>query len=410
MPTEETSQAPWRVSSDTHIVEPPDLFLTRMSKQYLDYAPRLEKVDGVEMWVAEGQPGLPAFVASRAGDRFEPLETRPNRASPSTYGDCTFADDVREGGFNPRVWLDDNEADGVYGGAVFASLTFLFYSMISDTLVLNDIFRAYNDWALDFASEDRDRIKPITMLNLDDIDHAIVEMTRMRDRGAVGACIPVSSPDGYDHVRYERFWAAAQDLNVPLNMHVASIRSTSGFGFVTHSSRQPHIDGPYTTPGMVNTPDMHVRTSLVEMIMSGVFRRYPGLQVVSVENEGSWMPYFMQRMDWHYKYNLRSTDKGYRLEGDLLPSDYVRSNVLVSFTEDAALMRMRDEVGIDRLMWGSDYPHAESTFPLSGSLLDEQFVDVPADEQRTMVQENCAKLYGFDVAKLEAGTAVAEAS
>jgi predicted TIM-barrel fold metal-dependent hydrolase len=393
------------VSSDTHIVETPDLFVTRMSKKYVDYAPRLEKVNGVEMWVADGKPGQPAFIASRAGDRFEPLETRPDRASPSTYGDCTFADDVREGGFNPRVWLDDNEADGVYGGAVFPSLAFLFYSMVSDTAMLNDIFRAYNDWAIDFASEDRNRIKPVTMLNLDDIDHAIAEMTRMRDLGAVGACIPVRSPDGYDHVRYERFWAAAQDLNVPLNMHVASVRSTEGFGFLTHFNKQSHINGPYTTPGMVNTPDMHMRTALVEMIMSGVFARYPGLQVISVENEGSWMPYLMQRMDWHYKYNLRSNDRGYRLPGDLLPSDCCRSNVMISFTEDAALMRARDDVGVDRLMWGSDYPHAESTFPLSGSLLDEQFAGVPADEQRVMVQENCAKLYGFDTARLAASVA-----
>jgi predicted TIM-barrel fold metal-dependent hydrolase len=69
------------------------------------------------------------------------------------------------------------------------------------------------------------------------------------------------------------------------------------------------------------------------------------------------------------------------------------------------LIRARDEVGVDRLMWGSDYPHAESTFPRSGSLLDEQFVGVPADEQRMMVQENCAKLYDFDTARLTASGA-----
>jgi predicted TIM-barrel fold metal-dependent hydrolase len=395
-----TAQVPWRISSDTHVVEPPDLFTSRMSPRYREYAPRLEFVDGVEMWVADEKPGLPAFVASRAGDRFEPAESRPRRAMPSTYSGATFADDVRPGGYEPDIWLKDNYTDGVFGGVVFASLTMIFYRMVPQTEVLNDILRAYNDWVLDFASYDPDRIKPVTMLSFDDIDWAIAEMTRTRERGSAGAIVPVRDLHSYDSERYERFWSAAEDLDLPLAMHVATERTNQPFHF-THGGKQPHIAGQYTPPEMLNVPDMAMRTTLAEMTMSGVFARHPKLMLVSVEHEASWLPYFMERMDWHYQYNLRTSDHGYRYPNGALPSDYIRQNVMMSFTEDTPLMRLRDIIGVDRLMWGSDYPHAESTFPRSDALLAATFTDVPVEEQALMVRDNCARFYGFDTAAIE---------
>jgi predicted TIM-barrel fold metal-dependent hydrolase len=382
------------------VVEPPDLFTSRMSADLRDYAPRLEFVDGVEMWIADGKPGLPAFVASRAGDRFEPLAERPRRAMPSTYGGATFAEDVRPGGYEPDLWLKDNRSDGVFGGVVFASLTMIFYRMVPHGDVLNDILRAYNDWVLEFASYDLDRLKPVTMVSLDDIDWAIAEMTRTKARGSAGAIVPVRDRHSYDSERYERFWSAAEDLDMPLNMHVATERTDKPFHF-TGGGRQPHIAGQYTPPDMLNTPDMAMRTTLAEMTMSGVFARHPKLKLVSVEHEASWLPYFMERMDWHYQYNLRTSDHGYRYPDGELPSHYIRNNVMMSFTEDTPLMRLRDIIGVERLMWGSDYPHAESTFPRSEKLLTAAFVGVPVDEQALMVRDNCARVYGFDLAVVE---------
>lgn len=371
-----------------------------MSTEFREYAPRLEWVEGVEMWVADEKPGLPAFVASRAGDRFEPLATRPRRAMPSTYSGASFAEDVRPGGYDPDIWLKDNVTDGVYGGVVFASLTMIFYRMVARGDVLADILRAYNDWVLEFASYDLDRIKPVTMLCLDDIDQAIAEMARTKERGSVGAIVPVRDLESYDSERYERFWSAAEDLDMPLNMHVATERVNAPFHF-THGGRQPHIEGQYTPTSMLNTPDMTMRTTLGEMTMSGVFARHPRLKLVSVEHEASWLPYFMERMDWHYQYNLRTSDRGYRYPGGELPSDFIRTNVMMSFTEDTPLMRVRDIIGVDRLMWGSDYPHAESTFPRSEELLAATFSDVPVDEQALMVRDNCADFFGFDLKVVE---------
>jgi predicted TIM-barrel fold metal-dependent hydrolase len=381
-------------------VEPPDLFTSRMSAEFREYAPRLEFVDGVEMWIADEKPGLPAFVASRAGDRFEPVETRPRRAMPSTYAGATFVEDVRPGGYEPEIWIKDNYTDGVYGGVVFASLTMIFYRMVARTDVLNDVLRAYNDWVLEFCSHDLDRIKPVTMVSLDDIDWAIAEMERTRQLGSVGAIIPVRDLHTYDSERYERFWSAAEDLDMPLNMHVATERINEPFHF-THGGRQPHIQGQYTPTSMLNTPDLAMRTSLGEMTMSGVFARHPKLKLVSVEHEASWLPYFMERMDWHYQYNLRTSDHGYRYPDAALPSDYIRQNVMMSFTEDTPLMRVRDIIGVDRLMWGSDYPHAESTFPRSDALLAAAFTDVPVEEQTLMVRDNCAQFFGFNTGLLE---------
>jgi predicted TIM-barrel fold metal-dependent hydrolase len=131
-----------------------------------------------------------------------------------------------------------------------------------------------------------------------------------------------------------------------------------------------------------------------------VFARHPRLKLVSVEHEASWLPYFMERMDWHYQYNLRTSDHGYRYPDGALPSDYIHRNVMMSFTEDTPLMRLRDIIGVDRLMWGSDYPHAESTFPRSAALLAATFRDVPVEDQALMVRDNCARFYGFDTAAI----------
>ena len=107
--------------------------------------------------------------------------------------------------------------------------------------------------------------------------------------------------------------------------------------------------------------DYFVRMDLAQMIYVGVFERYPKLKVVEAEHEIAWLPYFIKRMDLNYK--ERHENIPYRFKGDTLPSDFMRNNVLHSFQEDDLGIQMRALIGVHTLMWGSDYPHAESTFP-----------------------------------------------
>ena len=140
--------------------------------------------------------------------------------------------------------------------------------------------------------------------------------------------------------------------------------------------------------------DGRVRASIVDIIFSGVFERYPRLKVGAIEFEVAWAPYFMRRMDNTYE-ERPSGLKGYRFKEGSLPSDFFRSNVFISFQEDDLGIQLRHYVGVDNLLWASDYPHAESTFPKSREIVDKILAGIPEDEQRKIAGENAAKLYGF---------------
>jgi len=104
-----------------------------------------------------------------------------------------------------------------------------------------------------------------------------------------------------------------------------------------------------------------------------------------------------------YTYRERHEEAIHRFEDGMLPSDFYRRNVVLSFQEDAIGVRLRDVIGVGNMMWGSDYPHSESTFPQSRKILAEILAGVPDADRSKIVGENTARVYAFDVARLAAG-------
>ena len=149
-------------------------------------------------------------------------------------------------------------------------------------------------------------------------------------------------------------------------------------------------------------PGFHVqyRTLGADVIgahyLQRVFQRYPKLQIGSVENELSWAPNFLDRLD--YTYTQRTIREGWwdRFTGDKLPSEYFHSNVFMGFQEDGLGIRLRDVIGVDNLMWGSDYPHAESTFPRSRQILEEILEGCTEEEKAKIAGGNVARVYNLD--------------
>jgi len=137
---------------------------------------------------------------------------------------------------------------------------------------------------------------------------------------------------------------------------------------------------------------------MCDLIFSGVFERHPRLTLAIVEFELSWAPNVVISMD--YTYRERHGEAIYRFKDGMLPSDFFRRNVVLSFQEDAIGIRLRDVIGVDKMMWGSDYPHSESTFPQSQKILAEILAGVPQDEQAKIAGGNTARVYNFDVASL----------
>ena len=372
------------VSSDSHIVEPPDLWTSRMRGDFAERAPRVVSEDTGDWWYIDGKRSM-SFLGVQTGDRFE-------KDARELIIEARW-EDVRAGAHDPRAFIEENAGDGVVASVVYPSEALLTYA-IPDTELCSATMAAYNDFIAEFCSEDPARLKGIALVNIDDPAAAVQEMQRCRDAGLAGAMITVLPPaeQAYDQPRYEPVWSASVDLDMPISMHVATGRQ-----FASVDVEQPSVRE--VSEAAFYLQDHFIRKSLGEMIFSGVFERHSGLRVGSVEHEVCWLPFFLSQMDYTYTERPVRGD-WHRFAAGVLPSDFFRSHCFVSFQEDAVGIRTRDVFGVHTLMWGSDYPHTESTFPRSREILGEILDGVPEEEQALIVCDNVAKLYGFDLEAL----------
>ena len=372
------------ISADSHIVEPPDMYSSRIAPQFRHRAPKMERrktPNGREYdaWVLEGMQVGTLGAVMQAGQRFD---------DPSQIDFLGLWEDVRKGAYNADAMLRENEEDGVWGSVLQPSQG-LFWYRVPDSALLSEICRVYNDWIADFCKANPTRLKGIAMLNLDDIDEGCREIERIKKLGLVGAFIPVSPlPERpYRDPVYDKFWAVAQECDVPLLMHIATNRyGVPGCEFTMNV-------GELTGAGR-STTDFWVRYSLSAMVFAGVFDRFPRLKVGSVEHETAWIPHWLKQMDFTYVERPVFT-KGWKSKDGLMPSDYWRRNMFVEFMEDDLGIQMRDHIGVENMLWGSDYPHAESTWPRSQDFIKRIFKGAPEEDVRKITSENAAKMFGF---------------
>lgn len=365
------------ISADSHICEPPTLWLERLDKQYRDRAPRTvighEGKEG-EFFVAEGLAARPVARLFGAGVKAEDMPD---------FGKKTF-EAAPASTWDPAARLKEQDVDGVAAEVLYTGFGLFLYGL-DDPGLRAACFRVYNDFLSEYCSHDPNRLIGLALIDLEDIPGAVAEITRSAARGLRGAMIWSSAPPDkpYYHRDYDPFWAAAHDLGIPLTMHAHSGRHGAGIAPAQTAGRMVSY---------VVTMPFEIQRSLAEMALYGVFERYPGLKVVSAENDCSWLPHLMYRLDHTYE-EFRFLDPA-GVELAMRPSDYLRRNVLATFQyEKAELDLTRQYFGAAGLMWGSDYPHADSTWPNSRDLLAATFVGVPESDVREMVGGAAARLY-----------------
>ena len=284
--------------------------------------------------------------------------------------------------------LDDLEIDGVWGAVIQPSQG-LFWYHLDDSELLSGICFAYNNWIAEFAATRPERLRAVAMLNVDDPREAAKEVERCTELGIHAAFIPVAPIPGqpYRDPVYDPLWDAAQETGTVLMMHIATQRANvPGCEITTDFST-------YTPAGLRPTQDYWVRYAMTDMIFAGVLERYSRLEIGSTEHEGSWAPHWLRQMD--YTYTDRPVYATYKSAEGFLPSDYFRRNMFLVFQEDPAVIKLRDEIGIDNLMWGNDFPHSESTWPKSMEFLDQIFEDVPDNERQQILDDNAVRVFGF---------------
>ncbi|NHR06958.1 amidohydrolase [Chromobacterium haemolyticum] len=371
------------VSSDSHIIEPPDLWTKRIDARYRDVAPRVVRIDGSDWWQFDGRRiGSVSGRKKRSGSIALEASTIPSRGAVLTHS--TF-DQVDPAAYVPSEYVKSNLADGICAAIIRPTQGITNYC-INDAGLFGAICRAYNDWIVEFCSENTRMLKAVAMLNNYDPKDAVAELYRARKRGMVGGIISVYPGEEHSYAKpeYEPLWSAAEELGMPLSLHVLT-----------------NHNGPYGVPfpevnySLRVNAEYWVRMSLADMIFGGVFERHPTLRIESSEHEAAWVPYFLWQMDWTYERRIRQ-----RMQGACIkerPSYYFSRNVWISLIYDDLAIAARHEIGVGKLMWGSDFPHEQSTNPRSLDFVNELLEGVPLAEAQAIVHDNAVKMFGLDI-------------
>jgi predicted TIM-barrel fold metal-dependent hydrolase len=293
------------------------------------------------------------------------------------------------GEWDPIARLADIDLDGITTEVLYIDPTggSLLYGLAPDDG--REIMQAINTAALDFARVDQRRLVVVHLLPLHGINEspegAITEVHRLAAEGAKAVHIPLypedqGLPKFWDTI-YDPVWAAIAEAQMPISLHVSPPKHR-GLG-----------SDPTPARGVFQVmPPILMSQPMTELILSGVFQRHPDLRVVLVESGLSWIPYLLERLD-------TCAHKGdWKQRGmpiDNLPSDYWYHNMGATFEEDLTAMGMRDKLGPKNLLWATDYPHIDQTFPNSMKVIDEHFSDIPADERDLMIRGNAQRFYNL---------------
>lgn len=364
-------------SSDCHVIEPTDLWTSRMEGYWRDLSPRVVALNDTDIWVVDRDIRLAVVgIQDQAGFRFED----PSRISKNSRMDALPRG---EAGWTPELYIQGLQEDGVAGGVLYPSTAVQAYRCIAGPL-LAAVARAYNDWIVEFCMADRRRLKAVAMITVDNPAGATSEMYRMAKKGASALMLPIfpEHPKTYDLPEFEPVWAAAAEIGLPIVFHLGTNQRAR--------FREPPLDLIVHA-----TKDVHVQRSISILVLSGIFGRHPTLRVGAIEFGASWAGPLMRRLDCLYERHYHRLL--YRFPDGERPSDHFRRNVFLSFQDDRPSVEIRDFLGVENLQWGNDYPHAESTFPRSHESLAAQLTDVPPDEAAAIAGINTARMYGFKI-------------
>ena len=372
------------ISADGHIDLiwlPPDLFTANASAKFRDRMPYVEEgPDGLH-WISRNGAkfGLVNGMGS-AGRKYEPgvIHRSDRMASTGLY------DDGKKGIrrlTEPALRLKDQDRDGVQAEVLYGVLGSS--GRLNDGEAAIEMLRIYNDWLHDFCRSHPDRLIGLANIPSHDIDAAVAEVKRAADRGVRGIDV-ANRPDMiplFDEV-YEPLWRIAHETGLPVHFHTIGGRSPDYTKMERKIARRAfavHITGF----------QMHMSYMLMQLIYSGALERYANLKVVIGEAGLGWIPYVLQHMDLEWEDQFKD------LELKMKPSDYWHRQCYATYQTDPIGIKLIEDLGIDNVMWGSDFPHPDGIWPDSQEFITRELGHLPEPTRRKIVRDNAAKLYGL---------------
>jgi predicted TIM-barrel fold metal-dependent hydrolase len=374
-----------RISADCHIDLPwlpPDLFTSNAPAALKDRMPYVVEGPDGPHWATKNIPslGLTCSVGS-TGQKFVPGQNHRVDVMASTG----LYDDGKKGvrrPTDPVLRVRDMERDGVQAEVIFGILGAA--TRLRDHEAATEMFRIYNDWLVEFCHHYPGQCIGLACLPYGDIDGAVKEIHRVAKLGLRGVELSCSwDMEPMWHPVWEPLWQAVNDVNLPLHFHTFPSLPPSVREQLTGLTRR--AANFTSTSGF----QMNLINIVAAVIGAAVLERYPNIRISLGESGIGWLPYALDRMDFEWEDRFR--DLGLKMK----PSDYWRRQCKATFQFDRIGTKLIDDIGVETLMWGSDYPHPDGVWPQSSKYIAEQFGHLPANVVHKITCENAGRFYGL---------------
>src|SRR6202158_1904325 len=362
------------VDADTHQMEPPSMWERYIDPRFRLSAPRVEKTEGRQAMAVEGE--------SLTNEGKYPFST-PEFLAALMRGMQRF-ERARTAGFNAESRLQDMDAEGTDVQILYPTVGGqLLGREFRDTELLAACCRAYNDWSAEYCQAAPERLRWAAMLPMQDVDRAITEARRAAAKGAVSFYVRPNPMRGRNlyHRDYFPLWAEIERLDKPISIHDSGSPHLPSFGerMDTH------------TTGHILAHPFEAMAAMMSLIWYGVFEHFPRLTVVHVEADAGWVPYLLQRMEQHFDFSGNAEPP----DLEMRPTEYFKRNVFVACRGDEMTLRSVVElVGDDNVVFNTDYPHPDGTWPWGMQRLHEQ--TIPEESKRKILWDNGARAFRLD--------------
>jgi predicted TIM-barrel fold metal-dependent hydrolase len=390
------------ISADSHLEIRPDRYTKRVPEKFRDRAPKVITLeDGTLAVLQEGQPLERLISNISCGVPYE--ERRPFDPLPGNHYENS------PGTGSPEQRLREQDKDGVDAEVLFpGNVGPGFWRGIRNDDAYKAVLRAYNDWlAEEYCSFAPHRLIGVGVIPITNLNDAVAELEHCAKIGLRAVAID-NFPAGnrYPTPGDDGFWAAVVDLNIALTIHVE-------FGFPRRGRGQPSVAaGPSFKYPRATDPEHHVpdvverfnkygfrgSKQVVQMIWAGAFDRFPELGIYVAEVQIGWVPNWMDQMDNEYGRQQYWAERVLGLPRlKRMPSDIAREHCHWGFNRNPAGVRIASqEMGVDKVMWASDFPHLESDWPNSRKVIAENFAKSTEDEVWKMTVGNAVKYFHLD--------------
>jgi predicted TIM-barrel fold metal-dependent hydrolase len=383
------------ISGDSHLEIDAKHWTGYVPERFRAQAPRLvRQSDGSDRWLIGESISRPAAAADLYGgkgrDVYVPFGAR-YEGTPGTG--------------SPQQRIQEQDRDGIDAEVLFPSQQGgpKFWRRVEDQSAYKAIVRAYNQWlAEEYCAVNPERLIGVGILPLGcELSDVLAELEYCAKAGFKTVLLQgLPSGKTYPTAADDRFWSATLDIGMPISVHVDLDRSDARKGPLFKYPNEPEElmkklnqdliyqvcrFGPERGSGAIPA---------AQWVLSGLFDRFPTLKIFFAENQIGWVPFFLQGCDVRY-------DRHHHWAERLLgfkplrrpPSEYIREHFLWGFQFDRVGVEMRHKIGVDHLMWGSDFPHQESDWPESLKIIERNFAGVPEEETYKMVCGNAIEFF-----------------